>query len=408
MIHEILIENFLSIKKEIKLNLEASSSKQLPNNLISSNDSNFLKSVVIYGANASGKSNIIRAVLFLWNMVANSHKFNVDSKIPRVPFKLDSKSEQKPSKFEIKFAYEKIKYRYGFSCDNEKIIDEYLYYSPKGRLALVFKREKTNKFTFTSDNARQENIKNQTLSNTLYLSRATQLGYDKTKKTYEFIVNNIVINMHPNWQDYTFKQIYENPKLKERIVEILRKADFGGIEDIKIKKERRKGKEIKIEKDSFSQRDIENDFYEPIFSHKKKIGDKETYVDFNIDEESHGTQKFLAMLGPILEILEQDKIIFIDELELNLHSEITKLIIKLFHNLSNKKAQLVFTTHDTNLLDNELFRKDQIYIVTREPNDQTLLNSFLEFNLRQENDFERAYLTGRVGGLPFIDETLVD
>jgi len=408
MIHEILIENFMSIKNELRLSLEASPSKKLPNNLISSNSDNLLKSVVIYGANASGKSNIIKAVFFLWNMVANSHQFNVNSKIPRIPFKLDSKYEQKPSRFEINFTYEKIKYKYGFSCDNEKIIDEYLFYSPKGRLALVFKREKTNKFTFTSDNTKQENIKSQTLSNTLYLSRATQLGYDKTKKAYEFIMNNIVINMNPNWQGYTFKKIHEDPKLKDKIVEILRKADFGGIEDIKIKKERRKGKEIKIEKDGFSQRDVEDDFYEPSFSHKKKQGDKEIDVEFNINEESEGTQKVLAMLGSILDMLEQEKIMFIDELELNLHPEITKLLIKLFHNKSNTKAQLVFTTHDTNLLDNELFRKDQIYIVKREPNGPTILTSFSEFDLRQEHDFERAYLTGRVGGLPFIDETLVD
>ena len=115
------------------------------------------------------------------------------------------------------------------------------------------------------------------------------------------------------------------------------------------------------------------------------------------------------MLGPIFDILEYGKVAFIDEFEVNLHPNITRFLIRLFNSkINTKNAQLIFTTHDTNLLDKELFRRDQIYICTKEPNKNTLVASFLDYDLRETADFERAYLNGRVGGLPFIDETLFD
>ena len=117
------IENFLSIKDKVTLSLEASASKKLPQNII---DDSLLKSIIIYGANASGKSNIIKSIFFIWNMVRISHSFNVDTKIPRIPYKLDEICLNKPSKFEIIFIYQNIKYKYGFSCDNHRIIEEYL------------------------------------------------------------------------------------------------------------------------------------------------------------------------------------------------------------------------------------------------------------------------------------------
>jgi len=412
MIIEISIENYLSVKDKVTLSLDSSPSKKLPQNLINlSRDDKLLKSVVIYGANASGKSNIIKSVFFLWNMVRSSHNFNVDTKIPRLPFKLDEIYLEKPSKFEIIFIHKNIKYKYGFSCTNEKIIDEYLFYWPHGREALIFSRKNTTKYEFRSDKRRQDIIKTQTNDNVLYLSRATQLGYEKTKNAYEFIVNNIVINVSLMWTELTIKKIHENPKLKNKVIDILQKADFGGIFDIKVSKEKRKvrGIEFKIERDiqSFNPiKEREEDFYNIKFIHKSKGG---KLVELSFAEESHGTQKTLSMLGPIFDILETGKVAFIDELEVNLHSNITRFLVRLFNSKHNKNnAQLIFTTHDTNLLDSELFRRDQIYICTKEPNKHTVVTSFLDFDLRETADFERAYLNGRVGGLPFIDETLFD
>lgn len=415
MIIDISIENFLSIREKVVLSLEASSgSKSLFKNMIKGpNHDNLLKSIAVYGANASGKTNVVKAILFMYSMVINSHTHNVGNRINRIPFKLDATSEKKPSKFEINFIMNGVTYKYGFSFDNEKIINEYLYYTPKGRKALIFKRKNTTKFTFTIDKTKQEQIKNQTLENTLYLSRAAQLKYERVMEVYKFFKEDIIIQnkYSPQWANYTITQIYENPRIKRKILEILKAADFGGIEDIKIKKERRPVKQIMLEigKEILSKKDSEDDFYDVKICHRKKTSDgREIIIDFDIDEESEGTKKTFVMLGPILDILERGKILIIDELESSLHPEIAKLLIKLFNTKNNKNSQLIFTTHNTNLLDNKLFRRDQIYFTSKKPNESTKMSSLLDFKLRQEADFERAYLNGRFNALPFIDETLFD
>jgi hypothetical protein len=412
MITEISVENFLSIKERVTLSLESTASKKLQDNLIEvSEKESLLKSVAIYGANASGKSNIIKAIFFVWNMIKQSHSFNVDVKIPRIAFKLDPDYANKPSVFEIIFIHQNIKYKYGFSCTDTKIIKEYLFYWPNGRESQIFNRINTNEFEFTIDKPQQELIKKQMNENVLYLSRATQLGYEKTKLAYEFFINNVVINYSPIWADLTIKKMYEDEKFKNKVIEILQKADFGGIYDLSVRKNKQKvkGFEFKIEKDGpphFNPiQEKEEEFYDIKFVHKASDG---KVMSFEFGEESGGTLKTLSMLGPILDILESGKIAFIDEFELELHPNITRFLVRLFNNKNNKNAQLIITTHDTNLLDGELFRKDQIYICSKEPNKNTKLSSMADFDLRESADFERAYLNGRVGGLPFIDETFFD
>lgn len=412
MIIETSVENYLSIKNKATLSLDSSSSKKLMGNLAEiSKDQKLLKTAVIYGANASGKSNIIKSVFFIWNMVKNSHLFNIDVKIPRIPFKLDKDFLDKPSKFEITFIHKNIKYKYGFSCDNDKFIEEYLYYWPKGRESKIFSRKNSKDFEFTVDKKQQELMKSQTNDNVLYLSRATQLGYNATKEAYDFIVNNLVINYSPAWGDITIKKIHEDGELKKKVIDILQKADFGGIVDINVVKDKRKveGVEFKFENGkTFSNplKPEEQEFYDFKFVHKTKEG---KLVNFEFNEESNGTKRTLAMLGPIFEILETGKVAFIDEFELNLHSNITKFLIKLFNSkLNSKNAQLIFTTHDTNLLDNEIFRRDQVYVCSKDKENATTLSSYIDYNLREDTDFERAYLNGRVGGLPFIDESIFD
>jgi len=411
MIIEVSIQNFLSIKEKLTLSLDSSASKRLEENVITVGNDNILKSVAIYGANASGKSNIIKAVHFLWFMVKNSNTFNVDTIIPRIPFKLDEDYAKKPSEFEIIFIQNNVKYRYGFSCTNEGIVKEYLYSWPKGKESLIFSRDETKKerYKFNKDPSKQKAIERQMTNKTLYLSRATALGYDKTKPAYEYVVDTIVVNVfNPGWPEFTAKKSYEDPKIRERVIEILKSADFGGIVDIH--PEKHKGKrlniEMKQEKEemTFNPNITDDDIYEFKFVHQTKQGKN---VEFLMGEESAGTIKTIMMLGPLFEILAQGKTAFIDELELSLHPNIVKFIVKMFNNKNNTNAQLIFTTHSTILLDNEIFRRDQIYICSKKPNQHTILRSLVDFDLREDADFERAYLNGRVGGIPFIDETIL-
>ncbi|MBR9683670.1 ATP-binding protein [Candidatus Woesearchaeota archaeon] len=419
MLIEFKVSNFLSIKEEVVLSLDSTSSKFLLGNTFKEEDYSLLKSVVVYGANASGKSNLAKAFFFVLQMVKSSLQFNIDTKIPRIPFLLDRKSKKEPSKFELTFIKNKTKYTYGFSCTENGIVEEYLYYKPRGEnKKLFFKRdetikEKAGKYKFNVDQKKQEKWGIETINKKLYLPKAVNIhNYDTLKEVYGFIVEDIAINFNPTWGKYTRDRLVTDSKFKEWVLEILQKADFGGITDIRVKKEKRpiSGFEIKMEKGTIFHKPIkekEQEFYDLSFIHKDETGKE---VIFKEDSESTGTNKTLDILGPIYNILETGKTLFIDEFEINLHPNITEFLIKLFHSKHNtKNGQLIVTTHDTTLLKNkDLFRRDQVYICTKAPNKWTELNSLIDFDLRESLSFENAYLNGRVGGLPFIDETFFE
>lgn len=411
MIFEFTVENFLSFKEKVTLSMESSSGNKLPQNMIDfPNVERLLKSVAIYGANSSGKSNLIKAISFMQSMVTSSHLFNINIQIPVTPFKLDTASSKSPSCFEIKFIHKNIIYRYGFTCDSRQIVDEYLYTVVGQKEKPIFIRKNTKDFEFPIDTEQQNIIKLQVIDNTLYLSRATQLGYDKTREPYSFLVDNLIININQNWLNYTLSRIHDDLEFKNKVLTIMKKADFGGIENITIKKEKKPVKNLKFNvgqesKSSFEVEDLIGDFFDFKFVHKAENGKD---ILFDPIDESSGTNRTLAMLGPLFDIMENGKVAVIDEFEHSLHPEITHLLIRLFHSNNNKNGQLIFVTHDTTLLDNELFRTDQIYFCSKAPNKYTELSSLLEYGIRQSADFQRAYLSGRVGGIPFIDETLLD
>lgn len=407
MIIDFSIENYLSIREKVIFSMEASGSNKLSKGVINTkNKIRLVKSMAIYGANASGKSNLMKGLLFMWNMIVNSHKFNVGEKIPRIPFKLDEASAKKPSKFEINFIQKGVRYKYGFSCNEEEVIEEYLYYWPKGKKSLIFKRDKKNHFVFNTDETQQKRIEKQTILNTLYVSRATQLGFEKTKLVYEFFKKNLVIYIsYSNLYERTVNSIYENQKLRNKIIEFLQRADFGGINDIIIKKAKGKVREIKFDVRGVSQRDLEDDILDIKFIHKVKNQD----IPLDMMEESLGTQKTFAMLGLLFDILEKGKVAFIDEIDSSLHPKIAQFLVKLFSSRHNKRnAQLIFITHTPALLNNEMFRRDQFYFCEKEPNKSTKLTSLIDYDIRQDADFEKAYSQGRLGANPFIDETYVE
>ena len=424
MITEISVENYLSIKDKITLSLESGSGKKLMNNLIEipeDKKQKLIKTAAIYGPNASGKSNILKSVFFIKNMVQHSHKFNVEVKIPRDPFKLEEESLKKPSKFEIIFIHSKIKYKYGFSCDENKFIEEYLYHWPNGKESKIFHRKNSTDFEFNKKNDKeQQTLKSQTSDNVLYLSRATQLRNKDTKDAYKFIVNLdfIIYRDTTDLVERTAEKIHENKKSKKEIIERLQKADFG-ILDIDVTKKSQDKERLQrfiewnvetrgmVDPEMIKELEEEEKFYDIKFIHKTKEGKP---INFGPHKESNGTMNMFALIGPIHEILETGKILFIDELELSLHPNIVEILIKLFHSKkwNSKNAQLIFTTHNTNLLNNEIFRKDQIYICSKNKENSTELNSYVDYDISEDSDFEKAYLNGRVGGLPFIDESGLD
>jgi uncharacterized protein len=410
MLIEFSVENFLSFRDRVTLSMDASSGRKLPQNTIEISETRrFLKSAAIYGANSSGKSNLIKAVNFMFSMVATSHNFNINTEIPISKFKLDTNCYNQPSFFEMKFICGKVTYRYGFSCNSKCIIDEYLFYFKGKKEKYIFKRTNTETFDFGEDEEQQEMIKSQVIDNTLYLSRATQLKYQKTKDPYLFF-SNLIINKNLTWEGYTVNKLYKDPNFKKRIIEIFRKGDFGGIQDIKIEKEKKNLQKLNFSVNQENKSSIQigssiEDVFEVKFTHQNENGQQ---ISFDRLEESDGTYNTLVLLGPLFDIMENGKVAFIDELDSSLHPNITRLLLMLFHSKKNKKnGQLIFTAHDATLLDNELFRTDQIYFCSKEPNKHTILSSLYDYDVRQVTDFEKIYLSGRVGGIPFIDKTLL-
>ncbi len=420
MFIEYKVSNFLSIKDEVVLSLDSTASSKLPGNYFHELDYKLLKTAAIYGPNASGKSNIMKSFHFALDIIRNSQQYKVDTRFLNIPFLNDETSRSEPSKFEFTFIKNSTKYIYGFSILPEGIVEEYLYYKPEGEnKKTFFKRNEGSKgkrFKFLLDRKDQEKWGKETIKQKLYLPKAVNdYNYGKMKEVYEYLANDLIMVLqvfNPNWGKYTRERMISDERFKKWCLDIIKKADFGGIEDIIVKKEKRtlSGIEFKLEGESFQSKPMikkEEEYFDLDFVHLDEKGDE---VLFKENMESTGTNKTLNMLGPIYDIIETGKTLFIDEFELNLHPNITEFIIRLFHSKQNRKnGQLVITTHDTTLLKkSDLFRRDQVYICTKEPNRSTDLSCLVEFDLRESINFENAYLNGRVGGLPFIDESIIE
>ena len=417
MLIEFNVQNFRSIKEEVTLSLVASPNKSLDNNLINTDvlkRDNLLRSAVIYGANASGKSNLILAFYSLKDLVMNSHRFQKGNKIDYSPFKLDKKYLSKPSKFEVVFIRNDIKYSYGVSFTNEKIIDEYLYYYPKGRKALIFDRKDTNNYRFAIDKKEQKFISKKTLDNVLYLSNSTQLNYKKTSEAFDWFKDTLAViraTDHPILTDFTIQSANKDIKIKEFVLKALAEADLG-INGFSASFEKILIDDLPIQKQfkammSNNEGNIEKRIIKTVHKVLDENGN-EICTEFDFDEEeSEGTKRLFALIGPWIDTLNNGRIIIVDELDTKLHHLLNVFLIKLFHDPTQNKnnAQLIFTTHNTNLLDLDLFRRDQIWFTEKNPSDgSTDLYSLVEYSPRKDRDIRKGYLAGRYGAIPFIGD----
>lgn len=418
MLIEFSVENFRSIKDEITLSLVASPDKSLDNNLITTEvlkKDNLLRSAVLYGANASGKSNVVSAFNSLKGLVMMSHTFQRGNKINYSPFKLDKKYLSQPTKFKIVFIKNNIKYIYGVSFTDEKIIDEYLYYYPEDRKAIIFERKDTNNYKFTIDKKEQKFLSDKTLENVLYLSNSTQLKYTKTSEVFDWFKDTLAVigaTEHPQLIEFTIQSLNKDKKLKEVILKALFEADLGisdiiasfekvSIDDIPLIIQKQLKAVLADKTDNLEKMDIRT---------IHKILDEnggEFRVEFDFDEESEGTKRLFALIGPWIDALNNGRVLIIDELDTKLHHLLNVFLIKLFHDPTQNKsnAQLIFTTHNTNLLDLDFFRRDQIWFTEKNPSvGNTDLYSLIEFSPRKDKNVQKGYLTGRYGAIPFIKD----
>lgn len=400
MLIQFSVENFLSIREQVVLSLLASCDKEHPEHIIAFNEKyKTLKASVIYGANASGKSNVLKAFWFMTNYVLNSHEKQLNKLTERIPFKFDPMTIEKPSAFEVIFTAEGVRYTYGFSATDKEIVDEYLYCYPNGRRALIFERKNTHAYRFTSDIDLQENLKERNSPNKLYLSTAANWNYSRVKPVFEWFASNVI---HYNYSASAYgadAEILRDEIYRTEIADMLRVADFG-ITSLNLK-------EGSI--GFWGALSGTYDNVEAVHQVKDPSGTVASYT-LNMSEESAGTNRYFTAIGFIKKVLDCGGLLVADEIDAYLHPLLTKHIISLFNSeeYNPKGAQLVFTSHNTNLLDLDIFRKDQIWFTEKnEYSGATDLFSLYDFSLRKGTKVEKSYLLGRYGAIPLIKGGLI-
>ncbi len=412
MIVEFRVRNFRSIRDDNKISFVASSDNTNQNSIVETNNKSIprlLKAAVIYGANAGGKSNLIRAIGFMRNMVAASFMHQPDAKLNMQPFKIDTKKINEPTEFEITILKNNVRYQYGFEMTSERITEEWLlvYKTPKPQTWFIrkFNQEKNiDQYEFSAHlTGDKKSWIDAARPNVLFLSTAAFMQSELLKPIYNWITNDIVTLGNGNIPDPHFSSLMlQNSQGKMDIFEFLRSADTG-ISDIVLETRKRVTKSFSFGLVGAGEiEEKEEDVQVPLFLHSCKNGS----AKFDLQDESDGTQKMFSYSALFLDVLKQGKSILIDELDNSLHPHLVRHLVSLFNSKDTNPngAQLFFSTHDTNLLDGNLLRRDQIWFAEKDENHATVIYPLTEFSPRNNDAFERGYLTGRYGGLPFIDE----
>ena len=394
MLIQFSVENYLSIKDKVVLSLLASKDTEHSEHLIIDGNKNYLKSSVIYGANASGKSNVLNAFWFMVNYVLTSHNQQVHKSIDRTPFKFDRETPARPSSFEVIFTANGIRYAYGFSVTDKAVTDEYLYYYPNGRQALIFERKDITDFRFTVDVDEQNTLKERTSANKLYLSVASNWSYSKVIPVLEWFASCQIITKHSVADAYGLEaEQLKDDDYRRVIASMLRVADLG-IQALQIR-------------DTDPLSTLRNDVFtniEAVHTVQDTAGNAFSYT-LNMTEESDGTNSYFKLIGIVKKALDQGTLLVADEMDAHLHPLLTKHLVSLFNSaeFNPNGAQLVFTSHNTNLLDLDVLRRDQIWFTEKdEQTAATDLFSLYDFSIRKDAKVEKGYLIGRYGAIPFI------
>lgn len=417
MLVEFRVQNFRSLRDEQLLSMVASKDKtMLETNAVGTGLSAVpyvLKSSVIYGANASGKSNLIKALQYMRDVVLQSAAIPPGQLFNVKPFLLDEDSAASPVEFEVTFLLGKIRYQYGFTMNAERILSEYLLVYKAFKPQRWFERRfdddtGQDSYEFGSGLKGTKQVwEKATRSNALFLSMAVQLNSEGLRPVYDWFAKKLVIFNEQEQLNSRFTvQMLKQPDSRKQICDFLQAADIS-ISDIDVQTRKVPGQALHVDmvadKTELKSEQVEQ--HQLLFSHVTEQGK----AVFELADESSGTRNLLFLAGPVLDILQKGCVLVVDELDTSLHSLLVHELVRLFHRneINQGDAQLIFSTHDTSLLDApDLLRRDQIWLVEKDVQQASMLVALSEFSPRKNEALERGYLMGRYGGIPFVHERI--
>ena len=415
MLIQFTVENFLSIRDKVYLSLEPSKDSEHPENLITKGEYNAVTTAAIYGANASGKTSLFKAITIALIMLRNSNNIQVTDRLPVIPFKFDSESKNKPTSFEFTFiASDDKKYIYGFSATAEKIVEEYLYCYNSAKPTLTFDLKEGEEPKYNrAYKGKLETAYQMNTPNKLFLATATTWNAECTKVPFEWLAEYIdtfteVMDLsgvavekyrtdeNRQYIDFT-KNLLKQADINISSIEVDAKEVIGGaVLPIQIIVQ---GKMIPPN---------EGKRYEVEITTGHTIVDEDgNSIEYplTLQEESLGTQ-LLFFYGPLLkDAFEKGKTLILDEIDKSMHPSLVKFIMNLFRDpdINKAGAQLIVTTHETGILTLDMFRRDQIYFTEKDSKTGvTDLYSLDEFSVRKTENIEKGYLMGRYGAIPFL------
>ena len=428
MLIQFSVQNYRSFREEQTLSLVASKDVAHRDSLIKCGEKLRLSRVAsIYGANASGKSNLVKAMRAMERFVLfSATQMSLGDSIEFVsPFRLDASTAQEPSRFEITLLIKDDIFTYGFSATREQVHDEWLFVQPQGKRSskwLERTRDKASGATSWAFRGPLKRdavlLKEKTRNNGLVLSRAAELNIEAVTPLYLWFRQTFWIldlSKQPrSLGQLTAKKISEDEEFRNRVVRFMREADFG-INSLSVSVREKALPSIPDDAPKELQEIVTN--LQKLADNEKLalfsvatehlINGEEAPIPFSLEEdESQGTQRFFALAEPILSALSDGDLLVIDELDCSMHPLLTRKVIELFQSPEENTngAQLVFATHDSSVMDPTLLRRDQIWLTEKRVNGATDLFSLYDFGAdsrpRKDTAFERNYLAGRYGAVP--------
>lgn len=415
MLLEFTVGNFLSFKDKQTFTMEASDMENTPSeNVVAAGGYTLLRTAAIYGANSSGKSNFVAAFKAMNDMVVKSVKLNDNEELDYDPFLLSSETEESPSYFEVVYLHGEQRIRYGFEHNCKSIISEWLF---------VKEDEKDERTCFIRTpegiGVNEENFKEavdkeeNTNDNRLFLSLVAQLGGAFSKKVVFWFTHRCNVISGLDNRGYInsskFKLLLKVNGYDDAIA-FFEKWQLGFSQIDAVMEDVEKSTNLKDPDHELTGRDK----IELYTTHKKynKKGEEIGDVVFNFAErESAGTQKIVDLIGPILDSLSYGYTLVVDELDAKMHVLLSIHIIRLFNDpeVNRNNAQLIFTTHDTHLLSSRLLRRDQIWFTEKDKEEATDLYQLLDVKFpdgsapNDDSNYERNYIEGRYGAIPYIN-----